>query len=225
MLFKYFFFGGGRGNSMIIVLNSVYFKFTKVRGKLFSTIFCQPVLIIWAYANIKLVSLNSMKFHISIVWSEKHINVKLMSHPIYLLTSSHELTSFTIFSITLWYHTYGLWLFKAFCEFFHNFCIAYCLIYSLNEFLWLRIWVTYYWWNKLCYFQIKPSDFWQKSDTIVLFNLYPCSPRLNWRDLQHIIVLTSSRKHLKANDWRQNGADFEGKCNHMDRLITDCLLL
>ena len=34
------------------------------------------------------------------------------------------------------------------------------------------------------------------------------NPELNWRDVQHIIVRTTSSRGLKANDWVENGAGF-----------------
>ena len=35
------------------------------------------------------------------------------------------------------------------------------------------------------------------------------NPDLTWRDVQHILVRTSNYKHLKSNDWVQNGAGFK----------------
>jgi hypothetical protein len=31
------------------------------------------------------------------------------------------------------------------------------------------------------------------------------SPRLTWRDMQHIVVLTARRGNLNADDWKTNG--------------------
>ena len=41
--------------------------------------------------------------------------------------------------------------------------------------------------------------------------LFICSPLLNWRDLQHIVVQTSRQANLKADDWTTNGAGKKGR--------------
>ena len=41
---------------------------------------------------------------------------------------------------------------------------------------------------------------------IVTLNCYLCfSPKLTWRDMQHIVVRTSKSDKLKSNDWVTNG--------------------
>ena len=37
-----------------------------------------------------------------------------------------------------------------------------------------------------------------------------CSSQLTWRDVQHLLVKTSRPAHLKANDWKVNGAGHKG---------------
>lgn len=37
-----------------------------------------------------------------------------------------------------------------------------------------------------------------------------CSNQLAWRDVQHLLVKTSRPAHLKANDWKVNGAGHKG---------------
>ena len=34
------------------------------------------------------------------------------------------------------------------------------------------------------------------------------NPKLNWRDVQHIIVRTAKRANLKADDWHTNAAGY-----------------
>jgi len=41
-----------------------------------------------------------------------------------------------------------------------------------------------------------------------------CSPRLTWRDLQHIVVLTARQANLDAEDWAKNGVGRLGQCVH-----------
>ena len=45
------------------------------------------------------------------------------------------------------------------------------------------------------------------------------SPRLTWRDLQHIVVLTSRQANLEADDWVLNGVGRPG-----DMIVTIGLL-
>jgi len=40
--------------------------------------------------------------------------------------------------------------------------------------------------------------------------LFFFSPRLTWRDLQHIVVLTSRQANLEADDWVLNGVGRPG---------------
>lgn len=39
----------------------------------------------------------------------------------------------------------------------------------------------------------------------------PCSPLLTWRDVQHLLVRTSRPVHLRAADWKTNGAGHKGE--------------
>ena len=41
-------------------------------------------------------------------------------------------------------------------------------------------------------------------------SLCRCSGQLTWRDVQHLLVKTSRPAHLKANDWKTNGAGHKG---------------
>ena len=41
------------------------------------------------------------------------------------------------------------------------------------------------------------------------FASFPASPNLTWRDVQHIIVLTSRKDHLKSPSWTTNGAGLQ----------------
>lgn len=41
-------------------------------------------------------------------------------------------------------------------------------------------------------------------------SLCRCSNQLTWRDVQHLLVKTSRPAHLKANDWKVNGAGHKG---------------
>lgn len=38
-----------------------------------------------------------------------------------------------------------------------------------------------------------------------------CSPLLTWRDVQHLLVKTSRPTHLRAADWKTNGAGHKGE--------------
>ena len=37
------------------------------------------------------------------------------------------------------------------------------------------------------------------------------SPRLTWRDMQHVVVLTARPEELRADDWVVNGNGRKGK--------------
>ena len=44
------------------------------------------------------------------------------------------------------------------------------------------------------------------------------NPKLGWRDMQHIIVHTSKRHLLKADDWATNGVGREVRADSNERV-------
>lgn len=49
------------------------------------------------------------------------------------------------------------------------------------------------------------------SNSAIELGFLLCSPMLNWRDVQHLLVKTSRSVHLRAPDWRTNGAGRKGQ--------------
>lgn len=46
--------------------------------------------------------------------------------------------------------------------------------------------------------------------TVLLGKIFNFSPYLTWRDMQHVVVLTSKSANLEADDWVTNGVGRKG---------------
>lgn len=55
-------------------------------------------------------------------------------------------------------------------------------------------------------------------------NINYFSPLLTWRDMQHIVVLTSRVANLVADDWVTNGVGKKGSQSYSTSLVT-CLCM